>query len=341
MERVRATRDIVMARPPRSNVASGRTIVCNRSARPAIEVHVMNQLWCLPCAIATIGCGSFANRQAAASTYQLLLTSREAAQREIDVQLARDAMPSGMQEFQAFALAYPEQRGFRALYAEASCQYAAGFVFDDWEDAKLGGRDHDVERFARRLGPLLARCVDASLDVLSPAWRAARLAGPDAVRTLLALLATATVAEVPSLLWIATADALEFAIDPRHHVDELDSIIATLDRCAALSPGYHDASAELLLATLVAARSQVFGGDDGAAQFARARELAGDGALIVDVMFARGVAVARQDRALFETTLGRVLATNVARWPARRLGNELAQRKARRYLAARAVLLPE
>src|SRR5512140_2355197 len=164
----------------------------------------MNQLWCLPCAISTIGFGSFANWHAVASTYQLLLKSREAAQREFDVQLARDAMPSGMPRLQAFALAYPEHRGFRELYAEASCQYAAGFVFDDWEDAKLAGRDDDVERFAGRLGPLLARCVDASLDVLPPAWRVARRDGPDAER---ALVAKATIAEVSSLLWIATADA--------------------------------------------------------------------------------------------------------------------------------------
>jgi len=297
----------------------------------------MELLWCLPCAIAITGCGFFVDRQAAATTYQLLLRSREAAQRQVDVQVARDAMPSGMLQLQAFTLAYPEHRGFRALDAEASCQYAAGFVFDDWEDAKLGGRGDDADQLARRLGPLLDRCVDASLDVLPPAWRATRQAGADATR---AMIAKATAAEAPALLWIATADALAFALDPWHHLAELDTITAILTRCAAVSPGFHDASAELLLGTLAAARSQVLGGDDGATQFERARQLAGEGALIVEVMFARGVAVARKDRALFEATLRRVLATDVRRWPERRLSNELALRKARRYLAAEAVLLP-
>ena len=61
---------------------------------------------------------------------------------------------------------------------------------------------------------------------------------------------------------------------------------------------------------------------------------------IVDVMFARGTAVARKDRALLTSTLTRALATDVTQWPERRLANELALRKARRYLAAIDKLLP-
>ena len=68
--------------------------------------------------------------------------------------------------------------------------------------------------------------------------------------------------------------------------------------------------------------------------------MAGPGALIVDVMFARGTAVARKDRALFTSTLEKVLATDPTQWPERRLANELARKKARRYLAAIEKLLP-
>ncbi len=76
----------------------------------------------------------------------------------------------------------------------------------------------------------------------------------------------------------------------------------------------------------------MLGGDDGAASFARARQLA-PGALLIDVMYARGTAVARKDRALFESTLANVLAADLSRWPERRASNELARRKALRYLA--------
>lgn len=283
------------------------------------------------------GCSSFIDRQAATSTYRILLASMEVARRQPDVELARDAIPGGLMQLESFALAYPEHRGFRELHTEAFCQYVVGFVFDDWEDAKLGGRVAEVERLMSRIGPLLDRCISANLDRLPPGWRTAYERGPDAV---IAMLPKLTRARVSAALWIATASSVKLAMDPFHHLAELPAIEAMLTRCNELAPGFHDADAELLLATLVAARGQVFGGDDGSAQFARARKLAGEGALIVDVMFARGTAVARKDRALFTETLERVVATDIARWPERRLRNELAVRKAQRYLAAAKVLVP-
>jgi hypothetical protein len=295
----------------------------------------MWRLWCL--AFIAAGCSSFVEQRAASTTYRILLKSREAAQRQVDIELARDAMPGGLLQLETFALAYPDHRGFRELYAEATCQYAVGFVFDEWEDAKLGRRDADADRLARRLGPLLANCVEANLELIPPTWRTARARGPEAV---IAALGTMRRDEVSALLWIATADSVELAIDPMHHLGEILAITATLTRCTELAPGFRDAGAELLLATLAAARSQVIGGDDGADLFARARRHAGDGALMIDVMFARGSAVARKDRRLFEATLDQIVAADVTRWPERRLANELAMRKARRYLAAEAELLP-
>jgi len=276
-------------------------------------------------------------RQAASSTYRILLASVEAAQRQPDLELARAAMPGGLLQLEAFALAYPEHTGFRRLHADASCQYAIAFVFDDWEDARLGGRAPEAERIAARLRTLLPRCVEANLALLPAAWRETRARGGEPYR---ALLRTATREQVPSLLWIANAEAIQLALDPMRHVARLGTIMATLQRSAELEPGFREASAELLLGSLEAGRSSVFGGSDGSAYFERARTRAGKGALMVEVMFARGVAVARKDPALFEATLRRVLAADVERWPERRLANELARRKARRYLAARATLIP-
>jgi len=288
-------------------------------------------------ALTTLGCSGFINRQAATSTYRILEQSMVAARRQADVELARDAMPGGLIQLEAFSLAYPDHTGFKTLHIESHCQYVVAFVFDDWEDAKLGGRDADTDRLATRLGPLLERCIELNLDRLPPAWRAAWAQGADAVA---ALLPTAKREHVAALLWIATASSVRLAVNPLRHFRELGAIQALLARCSELRPGFHDADAELLLATLIAARSSVFGGDDGSVQFARARKLAGEGALMVDVMAARGTLVARKDRPALEATLTALIATDVTRWPERRLSNELALRKARRYLAAAAVLVP-
>lgn len=288
-------------------------------------------------ALALAGCSGFIRKQAATSTYRILEKSQEAARRQPDLELAREAMPGGLMQLEAFALAYPDHGGFRTMHTESFCQYVVGFVFDDWEDAKLGGRDADVARIGTRLGSLLERCITANLDRLPAAWRAAHAKGLDAV---VALLPTAKRAHVPSLLWIATASAVRLGMNPLRHVRELPSIEAMLTRCTELSPGFDDANAELMLGTLAAAKGAVFGGDDGGAKFAHARKLAGEGALMVEVMAARGTAVAHKDRPALQAALERVIATDVTRWPERRLSNEIALRKARRYLAAATVLVP-
>ena len=283
-----------------------------------------------------VGCSSFIDKQAATSTYRILVNAQDAAKRTSDVELARDAIPGGLMQLQAFALAYPKHDGFRRLYAEAICQYAVGFVFDDWEDAELTGRRDDATRIAARLTGLLGTCVDANLALLAPRWRAARADAAAWDR----LIATAERAEAPPLLWIATADAVAIALEPMRGLAKLAPTLAALRRCVAIAPGAHDSDGELLLGSLEAGTSVFFGGADGSAQFDRARRSLGAGAVIVDVMYARGVAVARKDRELFRATLERALAMDVSRWPDRRLGNELALIKARRYLAAIDKLIP-
>ncbi|HEU0029940.1 MAG TPA: TRAP transporter TatT component family protein [Kofleriaceae bacterium] len=291
----------------------------------------------LALALVATGCSGWIKGRAAATTYEILEQSQRSARRLPDVELARAAMPSGIVQLEAFALAYPDHRGFRTLHAENLCQYAVGFVFDDWEDASLRGRSDEARRLAARLGPLLDACVDANLALLPAALRDARAHGGDAW---IARLAAARRDEVPALLWLATSDAVRLALDPLRGLGKLDAIERTLARCTALAPGFHDADGELLLGALAAGRSRFLRGSDGSAQFQKARRALGDGALIVDVMFARSVAVARQDRALFQTTLERVLAADVTRWPDRRLANELARRKAQRYLDAIETLVP-
>lgn len=298
----------------------------------------MVRLWCTLAIALALGCSGFIDRKAAQSTYKILEKSFEAARRQRDLGIAREAMPGGLVQLEAFALAYPDFRGFRVLHAESICQYAIGFVFDDWEDATLGGRTAEAAAIAERLDGLLAMCTEANVALLPAPWREAHARGDDA---LVALLPKATRAEVPALLWIASAGAVRLALNPLAGLAKLPAITAVLRRCVEVAPGYHDADGEILLGTLAAARAAFPGSrDDGSAWFERARQRAGEGTLLVEVMFARGTAVARRDPALFDATLARVLAADVTRWPDRRLANELARRKARRFQAARATLLP-
>ena len=277
------------------------------------------------------GCASFIDNKAASSTYRILEKSMQAAPRQADLELARDAMPGGIMQLEAFALAYPDHRGFRELHANALCQYAVAFVFDDWEAASYAGQREDAERLAERVRGLLDSCVDAQRALLPAEWRQGAIAQR---------LPSLTREHVAPVLWIATAGVVQLALDPLQNLAQLPVIKAMLARCAEVAPGFRNADAEVLLGTLQAGQASFFGGNDGSDYFARARTLAGESVLNVEVMFARGVAVARKDRALFKSTLERVLAADIRRWPEQRLANEIARKKARRYLAAIDKLVP-
>jgi hypothetical protein len=283
-----------------------------------------------------VACGGFVDRQAASSTLKILRASQTAARRQPDVELARAALPGGIIQLEAFAIAYPDHREFKVLHAESVCQYATAFVFDDLEDAQLRGDDGAVAHIAPRLGTLLTTCERAQLALAPPAWLAARTDR----RTWAKVIASSSATHASVLRWLGTADAVRVAIDPLRNLERFGLALAALERVAALRPGLHDADAELLLGTLYAGRSAVFGGPDGRAWFDKARAHLGEGALLVDVMFARGVLVARKDRTAFTTQLERVLAADLSKWPERRLANELAVHKARRYLVATDRLIP-
>lgn len=285
--------------------------------------------------VALAGCSGFIEKRAAQSTFAVLEKSQIVARRQSDLELARAAVPGGLLQLEAFALAYPHHRGFRVLHAEALCQYATAFVFDDWEDADLAKRP-EADRIAGRVERLVQQCISANLALLPPAWREARGTGEDAWKK---QLATATVAETDPLRWIATSEAVLLALAPLRRIALLGWIDATLTRVIELAPGAHDSDAELMLGTLQAGRSRFLGGPDGSALFEQARKHLGAGALLVEVMFARAVAVARKDRALFAATLERVISSDLSSWPERRLSNELARVKALRYLAAIDVLV--
>jgi hypothetical protein len=264
------------------------------------------------------GCSSFIDNKAADSTLKILAKSTEAAARESDIALARDAMPGGLFQLEAFALAYPDHPAFREMHTDALCQYATGFVYDDWEEASLTGKD--AAPIADRLVPLLERCAAANRARLPATWT----------------VETTTRAQVPAVLWLASVGAVQLALSPMAHLAEIPQIQAMLARCATLQPGFRDAGAETLIAVLIASRAQMFGGPDGTAEFARARALA-PYALLVDVMFGR----TRRTRPELEAALTAALAVDLAKWPEHRLVNELARKKAKRYLAAAATLLRE
>ena len=111
-------------------------------------------------------------------------------------------------------------------------------------------------------------------------------------------------------------------------VVEMDAKHTPSDRALAALP-------HVALGMVYSARGKELGGDaeKAAAHFKKALELTSDRFLLARVQYARRVGVMTQDRKLFHDELLKVLQTDPAIWPEQRLANEIAHRRARRYLS--------
>lgn len=262
--------------------------------------------------------------------------SKAAMQQESDIDLARAAIPSGIKQLEGFHVAFPGNRRLQALLAEAVCGYGAGFVQDDWEAATLANRSEEIARVRDHARKMLGRCVNYGLMLLDPAWSEALWRDPDALAP---LIARAERSQTAGVFWVGLGLASlagMFPDDPAL-MAHLGPAQEMLERVIELDEGFSDGLAHMTLGILHSSRSASVGGDPerGKRHFARARALTGGKSLMVDVMYARYHGVTTRDRELFVRHLIQVLRTSPAVWPENRLSNELAHRKARRYLAHR------
>src|SRR5262249_36693949 len=143
---------------------------------------------------------------------------------------------------------------------------------------------------------------------------------------------------VPGLLFAGMALASSANLerdDPSRTVD-LRNAIALLERSRALDPSYDFGGAQMVLGII---RCSVPGGvERGRRDFDDAIAQTKGKYLLPRVMAARKCDVRAGDRARFERTLRDALAQPVTEERAYHLGNEVAKRRAARYLAEAARL---
>jgi hypothetical protein len=121
---------------------------------------------------------------------------------------------------------------------------------------------------------------------------------------------------------------------------------AMFERIVVIDKGYrpddcnascvvHLALPHIALGMLNSAASKEFGGNPAVAtaEFQEALRITGDKMMLARVLLAYRVGVMTGNRKMFHDELAKVLNTDPAIWPEQRLANEVAQRRARRYLS--------
>lgn len=273
------------------------------------------------------------------TTSKVLARAQPAIRQEADYEMAARAIPASLKTVEGFHVVNPENETLTRILAEGYCQYATGFVEDEWEVAELDRKFDEAEYHSQRATKMFMRCMGYGLELLGGDWDKALAGDVDSFNSRVAGLDADS---RDGMLWtaIGLAGAINQNKDDISMVAHLPKARALLERVVVLDDanGGRDPATRALphiaLASMAVALSKAMGGNPELADkhFKRAMELTENKFLLAKVFYARRYAVAVQNREVFHKSLVEVLETDPAVWPDQRLANEIAHRKARRYL---------
>lgn len=256
---------------------------------------------------------------------------------ESDVELAREACGAQLKTADGFLASAPNNRLLLEVLARGYMEYAFGFLEDELE--ALPDDDHHGDRrkaLTSRAILLYERAFEYAMRNLVTFKKQIAGTHKNDVATFERALSLLPKEAAPGLLFggMAWASAINLNRSDIGKVAELPKAVAMIKRSYQLDKTFNNGMAGIALGLVHASRGKSMGGDPDAAKrlFEEAIAFTGGKFLLAKVLQARFYAVVTQDRPLFEKILGEVLATGADVLPAARLPNELAKRRAARYL---------
>ena len=291
-------------------------------------------------ALAAAGCANFKANTALDSTAIVLVRAQPALEEESDYDFAARALPGALKTVESFWVAGGgSDDRLTGVLMEGFCQYGAGFVEDEWEQAQEKKDFDGMEYQAERATKMYLRCMNYALLELGSSWQQHIFGTTDEVQK---LVSGVDGDQRDALMWAAVglASAINMNKDKMDLVAQLPTAKAMLQKVIELDgksmPGDKMKAAlpHMAMGMLYASTAKDMGGDPAkaTAEFKLAGDLTGGKFLLAQVFYARKVGVMTQDKKLFHDTLVKVLATPPSIWPEQRLAGEIAHRKARRYL---------
>jgi predicted anti-sigma-YlaC factor YlaD len=250
-----------------------------------------------------------------------------------DPDLIADAVPFSLKLMESLLSASPKHQGLLLATASGFTQYAYAFVQQDADE--MENRDFTAAQAARaRAKRLYIRARDYGLRGLATRHKdfgAALRAHPrEAVRV-------TKKDDVPLLYWTAAAwgAAVSLSKDDPNLVADQPVFEALIDRALELDESFDHGAIHGFLISYESARQGASGdpNERARAHFERAVALTDGQSASPFVSYAEAVAVAKQDRAEFQSVLERALAIDPDSKPEWRLANLIMQRRARWLLS--------
>jgi hypothetical protein len=289
------------------------------------------------------GCG-IGEKLAFKSTSKIMTRAQPSMQMESDYELARLAIPASLKTVEGFWVAGPPddaRERLEKILTEGYCQYGTAFVEDDWELAKFNKDIPAIEYHNARATNIFTRCLNYALKGLGARWQKEIFSETDVVAKLIKETGSGSRFHL-----LFAGQALGSLVNHNLTRVEMLSLISTveamikrvieIDAQAGMPANKaHAALPHIALGMIASGKGKAMGGDPelAKAEFGKALEITGDKFLLARTLMAYRVGLQTNDRKFFHENLVKVLETPPSVWPEQRLANEVAHRRARRYLS--------
>jgi hypothetical protein len=295
------------------------------------------------CVLSLAACGEGQNTSqkiALKTTSQILRQAQPSLQMESDYELARLAIPGALKTVEGFWISAPHNENLMAVLTEGYCQYGTAFVEDDWEAAKFKKDLEAIEYHNTRATHIFTRCLNYALYSLGSRWQKEIYGTTDVSAK---LIADAKPSQRTSMMFagMALGSLINHNLSRMEMLAYLPTVKAIMLRVIELDQKHppankqHAALPYVALGMILSAAPKAMGGDPDKAReyFETALKMTDGKFLLARTLMGFQVGRATNDQKFFHDQLKQVLETPPSVWPEQRLANEVAHRKARRYLS--------
>lgn len=245
----------------------------------------------------------------------------EAMNRETDLELASQAIPSDLKLLDGLILEAPKDKSLLLLGAEGYTSYALGFVEDSSAPRAslfyLRARNYGLRILFKNKD-----FKDHFKGDVADFQKALNKFGKD---------------DVPAVFWTANAWGNYINLN-RDNVDALSDLPkaeAMMRFVLKYDPAYFYGGAHLFFGTILGSLPAMFGGDTTKSRehFEKAIQISDGKFMMTYYYYAKTYAVMTQNKTLFESLLSKVIDQPANLLPQQNLANEIAKEKARALLS--------
>lgn len=288
---------------------------------------------CLLCLMAT-GCSM--TKIAANQTTAILVKAAPTYDRETDLELAEQAGLSNLKMLEGLLEVTPDNADLLLLTSSSFTRYAFGFIEERIDVADERYDLEEKDKLVKRAVDFYERAKVYSLRLIAQS----RSKFPEVIEQNLeqfsAELKHFKKKHVPALFWTAYAwgSIINLQQDKPARLAELPKVESMMQRVLELDESFFFGGAHLFYGAYYGGRPEMLGGDPSEAKqhIERAIEISNGKYLMAKFLLAKYYSVSVQDRELFEHTLQEILSAPPDLFPEQRLANELAKRRAERWL---------